>query len=198
MDKAHDSSVVDGARFRGYAVRGRVTGALFFVGFGTLWFWLGLRAVGHGGWPVVVVLVVAGLLLAGAMWVLRLAAALPAGDVSGDAAERMRRMFVAVNIIQWVSALTAVGILVILHMPEYIAPAIAIIVGLHLFPLAESFHYPPHYVTGSLLLVWSLLSLAIEPRAEVAGVAALGTGAILFASAAWSLSQALRVVRFSS
>ncbi len=197
MDRAHYGSLVDGARFRGYAVRGRVTGALFFLGFGTLWFWLGLRAVGRGGWSVVAVFVVAGLLLAWAMWVLRLAASLPKGGVSGDDTERMRRMFVAVNIIQWVSALTAVGILVILHMPEYIAPAIAIIVGLHLFPLAESFHYPPHYVTGSLMLVWSLLSLAVEPRAEVAGVAALGTGAILLASAAWSLSQAMRGLRAS-
>jgi hypothetical protein len=195
MDRAHDSSAVDGAVIRGYAVRGRVTGALFFVGFGALWFGLGLRAVGRGGWPFVVVLVVAGLLIAWAVWVLRLAASLPVDGASPEVAERMRRMFVAVNIIQWVSALTAVGILVILHMPEYISPAIAIIVGLHLFPLAESFHYPPHYVTGSLLLAWSLLSLAVESRAEVAGVAALGTGAILVASAVWSLARAMRLVR---
>ena len=46
-------------------------------------------------------------------------------------------------------------LLTIFHLQLFIVPAIATIVGLHLFPLARVFHYPLHYVTGALLVLWS-------------------------------------------
>jgi hypothetical protein len=118
---------------------------------------------------------------------LRRARTLPAGDAMSEFAIRARRMFLAVNIIQWVSVVTAAAILLLLHMPEYTVPAVAIIVGLHLFPLAGSFRNRLHYVTGGLLLLWSLACLAVLPRERMMGIPALGVGAILLGSAAGAL-----------
>ncbi len=126
-------------------------------------------------------------LLAMVVLLLRRAKDLPLAAENSDYELRSKRMFAAVNIIQWVSIGTAVTILGMLHMPEYIIPAIAIIVALHLFPLAGSFRHRQHYVTGALLLVWSLGVLAVLPRDRVPGIGAVGTGVILLASAAWTL-----------
>ena len=49
----------------------------------------------------------------------------------------------------------AVILVGIFHLPEFMVRAIATIVGLHLFPRARVFHYPIHYVTGMLLVLWS-------------------------------------------
>lgn len=170
--------------------RGRVIGALFFLGFGELWLLLGLvdRDGSHGVAQALVV-VVGVVLLAAAVAIFRRAKALPAGKPDAVADERARRMFRAVNIIQWVSVGTAIAILSILHMPEYVVTAIAIIVGLHLFPLAGTFRNRQHYVTGALLVVGSLVCLAVLPRAQVSGVTALMAGAVLLLSAAATLMR---------
>jgi hypothetical protein len=170
----------------------RATGCLFFIGFGTVWTLMGLSATQHGS---LVSYGVAGLvsaaLLGMVVMLFRRAKELPHAAADSDYELRAKRMFAAVNIIQWVSIVTAVAILNLLHMPEYVVPAIAIIVGLHLFPLAGSFRHRQHYVTGTLLLVVSLVSLALLPRGRVAGVAALGTGVVLLCSAAWTLVTGL-------
>ena len=167
-------------------------GCLFFIGFGTVWALMGLAATQHGSAAAYAAVgAVSVALLAMVALLFRRARELPQAASSSDYERRAKRMFTAVNIIQWVSIVTAVAILNLLHMPEYIVPAIAIIVGLHLFPLAGSFRHRQHYVTGTLLLAWSLGSLALLPRDRVAGVAALGTGLVLLGSAAWTLVTCL-------
>ena len=74
-------------------------------------------------------------------------------------------------------------------------PAIATIVGLHLFPLARAFRYPMHYVTGTLLVLWSAASVFILPRENVASMGALGTSAILLLSAAYTLTNTALAAR---
>jgi hypothetical protein len=170
----------------------RATGCLFFIGFGTIWMLMGLSATQRGS--VIsygVVGLVSAALLGMVASLFRRAKDLPQAALDGDFERRAKRMFAAVNIIQWVSIVTAVAILNLLHMPEYVVPAIAIIVGLHLFPLAGSFRHRQHYVTGTLLLAVSLASLALLPRERVAGIAALGTGLVLLCSAAWTLVTGL-------
>jgi hypothetical protein len=170
----------------------RATGCLFFIGFGTIWVWMGLSATQHGSMiSYGVVGVVSAGLLGMVVLLFRRAKELPQASVDSDFERRAKRMFAAVNIIQWVSIVTAVAILNLLHMPEYVVPAIAILVGLHLFPLAGSFRHRQHYVTGTLLLAVSLAALALLPRERVAGVAALGTGLVLLCSAAWTLVNGL-------
>ena len=168
--------------------RGRATGALFFIGFGVVWLLLGLGAMpGSHGWAQALVCAVGAVLVILALDLMRRAKALPAAARNAEAEERSRRIFRAANIIQWVSIATAVAILNILRMPEYAVTAIAIIVGLHLFPLAGSFQYRQHYVTGGLLVLWPLVCLTMLPRSQVSGVTALGAGLVLLASAAATL-----------
>jgi predicted neutral ceramidase superfamily lipid hydrolase len=168
--------------------RGRATGALFFIGFGELWLLLGLRATdGSHGLAQAFVLLVGAVLLAGVADLFRRAKMLPAGARHAAEEERARRMFRAVNIIQWVSVGTAVAILSILRLQEYIVTAISVIVGLHLLPLAGTFRNRQHYATGMLLVVGPLACLLMVPRSQVSGVTALGAGTVLLLSAAAAL-----------
>ena len=89
----------------------------------------------------------------------------------------------------------AVILLGIFHLPEFIVPAIAPIVGLHLFRLARVFRYPIHYVTGTLLVLWSAGLVLTPPQEKLPSVGALGTAAILLVSAAYNLTSAARATR---
>ena len=86
-------------------------------------------------------------------------------------------------------------LLTIFHLQLFIVPAIATIVGLHLFPLARVFHYPLHYVTGALLLLWSAGVVLALPQEKLPSVGALGTAAILLVNAAYTPTIATRATR---
>ncbi len=174
----------------------RATGALFFVGFGAVWTATGLNQT-HRNSPALLMCLAASTLalLAAIGLLIRRSRELPASRVSTDERVRAQRMFTAVNIIQWVAIAAAVAIFGLLHMPEYIVPAISVIVGLHLFPLAASLHHSQHYVTGSLMVVWPLLCLGLLQASRVSGACALGVGTILLLSAAATLARTLMVIR---
>lgn len=177
-------------------VRSRAAGVLFFVGFGAVWIYVGLAQTHHAsGRMLALAAAVTATLLAWTMLLMRRCRDLRAIASSAEDEERARRMFAAVNIIQWVSIGTAVAILGLLHMPQYVAPAVAIIVGLHLFPLAGSFRHTQHYVTGALLVAWACCCLMWEPPTRVSGAAALGAGTILLGSAGVTLMRYLGAFR---
>ena len=104
----------------------------------------------------------------------------------------MKRVFGRVNTIQWIAIVAAIALLNMFQQTDFIVPAIATIVGLHLFPLARLFRYPAHYVTGTLLVVWSAaVALVLRPQ-DIASVGAVGTAVILLTSAAYTLIAATR------
>ena len=174
----------------------RATGALFFVGFGAVWVSTGLAQAHRGSAAAFSsVAAVSVLLLAAVGQLMRRSHDLPATALSVEEQVRQQRMFTAVNIIQWVSIATAVAILGLLHMPEYVVPAISILVGLHLFPLAGSFRNRGHYVTGALLLLWPLGCLLLLPRNRVSSICAMGVGVTLLLSAAATLAWAFASLR---
>lgn len=178
------------------AVHGRAVGALFFTGFGAVWLFAGLRSMHHASFGLLgtLALTAVGLLACTAL-LMRRAEDLPRHSGPPEEEIRAERMFTAVNIIQWVSVATAIAILNILRLPVYIAPAVAIIVGLHLFPLAGTFHNRQHYVTGSLLVAWPLGCIALLPHGRVSGMCAAGVGLILLLSASVSLWHCKAVLR---
>lgn len=182
------SSLASTAQISSETAQGRAWGSFFFTGFGTLWLltglanmhrWSTLRASG------IVFLGMAALLFG--VGLLRMAQWLPSVPVDPAEEARVKRVFNAVNIIQWVAVGTAVVVLVLLRLPEYIVPAIGIIVGLHLYPLAGAFRYPLHYVTGTVLVSWCTICIALLPKARMPGIGAFGTGAVLLGSAAVTL-----------
>jgi hypothetical protein len=166
---------------------------LFFAGFGTLWFCTGLAAMHrlNVGTGAVAVFILAALLIP-ALWVLKRASALPKQSSDPEVEAQISRTFNRANTAQWIAIPVAVLLLNMVHQTAYVVPAIATIVGLHLFPLARAFRYPMHYVTGTLLVLWSAASLFILRRENVASVGALGTSAILLLSAAYTVTNAAR------
>jgi hypothetical protein len=171
---------------------GRAIGSIFFAVFGAIWLLLSLYAK-----EMLTVTTVTGVLtgmavlLGAAQYLLRLAKRWP--RVPDDPA--MGRAFAWINVIQWISVAVVAITLAKLHLDAYVISAIAAIVGLHLFPLARLFRYPLHYATGALLVAWALASALFVPVEEMQGTAALGTGAILWLSAAATLTIALRAAR---
>jgi len=89
---------------------------------------------------------------------------------------RQRKMLAAVLIIGSVSELTALGIFYAVHLLHYLAPAVGIILGLHLLPLAGVYHRPLFRTCGWLLVAWSAACLLLPShmvRMSVAGTAIL-------------------------
>jgi hypothetical protein len=174
---------------------GRAIGALFGAGFGAIWLALALYAMERFSAATVtgLLLVLAGIVLA-AFDLLRMAKRWP--SVPDDPATG--RAFGWINAIQW----TAVAIVAVtlnkLHLDAYVMCAITAIVGLHMFPLARLFHYPAHYVTGAVLMAWAAASALFVPAENLQGISALGTGIILWLSAAVTLTLAFQAGRQSA
>ena len=99
------------------------------------------------------------------------------------------RAFGWINAIQWIAISVVAFSFAKLHLDAYVhARPLPPIVGLHMFPLARLFRYPLHYATGALLVTWAVVSVIAYPTENMQGAAALGTGVILWVSAAVELS----------
>jgi len=176
-------------------LRGRATGMIFCAGFGALWLFLSLyaRQILNVATVSSVVLGLTTLLLA-ALYLFRLAKRWP--SVPDDPA--VGRAFAWINAIQWLAVFVVASVLARLKMSVYIPSAITAIVGLHMFPLGRIFHYPAHYRAGAIMLAWAVASVVFVPVEELQGIAALGTGVILWISAAVTLALALQAARQSA
>ena len=174
---------------------GRATGSLFFTGFGTLWLTLGLylREIVSVGYLAAIAAGLAVLLLA-VFWLFRQARRYP--KMPEDQARN--RAFRRINAIQWATVILVSFVFGRLHIDAYVLSAITAIVGVHLFPLAKLFRYPMHYVTGAALVLWASASVLLVPAEHLQGVTALGTGILLWISAAITLALAIALVRRSA
>lgn len=187
---------------------GRATGAIVMALFGLLWA-LGCAAVPGGVMPVpllflssalvTAVLVVASLRLRRAGGGARSSRrdAVPAN------ADRIRRRFRLVGIVQGLGIGIVVFACVRLGRPELIPAAVALVVGLHFFPLAPLFRVPLYYATGAGLC---LVAVATPIVASLLGaqtmawqvVPGLGAAAILWLTSAVLVAGGLASVRRGS
>jgi hypothetical protein len=169
-------------------LRGRATGALFFTGFGTIWLALALYLRQSSNVAAMIGISVGLMvLLSGIAWLFRVAGRFP--KVEDDPARG--KAFSRINAIQWIAVAIVAFTFGKLHIDDYVVSAITAIVGIHLFPLARLFRYPMHYVTGGLLTVWGGVSALAFPADSLQSSTAIGTGLILWFSAATTLWLAL-------
>jgi len=105
------------------------------------------------------------------------------------------RAFGWINAIQWTAVFIVAFSFAKLHIDAYVISAITAIIGLHMFPLARLFRYPLHYATGAVLVAWAAASAILAPVEQMQGTAALGTGIILWLSAAVTLAVAVHAAR---
>jgi hypothetical protein len=172
-------------------LQGRAIGALFFTGFGSLWLLLALAArqqltVAHAA-PLAAC---ALLLTLASLGLKRMGARFP--RVADDPA--MGRAFGWINAVQWIAVFAVAFGFSRMHWDAYTPSAITAIVGLHMFPLARLFRYPLHNLTGIVLTAWAIASLYVAPSGALQSTTALGTGALLWTSAALTLALGFRVV----
>ena len=171
---------------------GRATGALFFAGFGAIWLTLGfyVRESLSVGVSLAIAMGFVALILT-AFWLMRQAERFP--KLPEDRA--MNRSFHRINAAQWIAAGIVAFTFSRLQISIYIVSAVAAIVGIHLFPLAKLFRYPMHHITGAALVLWASGTVLFAPKEHLQSTTAIGTGSILWFSAAITLALAIRLTR---
>ncbi|WP_433544194.1 hypothetical protein ACQPZG_03115 (plasmid) [Streptomyces sp. CA-294286] len=154
--------------------------------FGTLW-WLVGALVLDGG-------VRTAALLAGAVAavsLLVLAARRLDGTGGREAYERGARTFMWSNVGQGAGIAVVVVVGNLTGASSWIPALIAVVVGVHFFPLARPFGRPEYRWTGALLLcvgaVCCAVALAGAPQSTVQTAAGLGCAGVLWATTAWYL-----------
>jgi hypothetical protein len=171
---------------------GRAIGSMFFAGFGTGWLFMALAAKQRISFGTVSgVLLGMSILFLTAFYLLRQSRRWP--RVPDDPA--MGRAFGWINAIQWIAVAVVALSFSKLHIDAYVISAITAIIGLHMFPLARLFRYPLHYATGAVLVAWAAASAILAPTEQMQGTAALGTGIILWLSAAVTLAVGVNAAR---
>ena len=172
---------------------------LIFAGVGLVWLLASLVCAGRLTPRSLTLTSMAGAsALVGFLALLRRAPRLPTQPLTREQKARLRRIVIAINILEWVAVATAFAVLMLVHLPEYIPTAAGIIVGLYLYPIAGALRAPLHTVTATLLVSWNCIALAMLSRWRQLTVGAAGTGAILLASAAVTLGWALWRTRADS
>lgn len=81
---------------------------------------------------------------------------------------------------QWGAIVLVIIVLNIVHRTGVIAPAIAIIVGLHFFPLARLFQRPSYYATGILGCAIGIAGFLISDAAVRLSAVGLAFGLLLW------------------
>ena len=103
--------------------------------------------------------------------------------------QRIKRQFRIINVVQWVCIFLAIKLLTRSGLSAWIVPAVMLIVGLHFFPIAHLFHYPPYHVTALALVVLALAYPFLSARGPLEPWGCFGAGLILVLSAIWNLRQ---------
>ena len=161
-------------------------GGLVFATFGCLWASYGVYSLGRTDlpWLLAIPLAVTMIMILTLGRFQKKVDALPAEPASPeqDARDaRGRRMFTIVNAVQAVAIFLAVQLWFNLHRPEYLAPTIAVIVGLHFFALAGPMEMPSHRIVGGLMCLVALVTIiAVPSHQSWAVTVGFGNAAILW------------------
>lgn len=173
-------------------ITGRAVGSLFFTGFGALWLVLSLVARERLN-AASISTVAAGLIILASAAVLLMRQSRRFRAVPED--PEQTKAFNRINAVQWIAVAIVAFTFSVLHQQAYVPSAITAIVGLHLFPLARLFNYRMHHVTAISLVLWATVCLLALPVDRLQGITALGTGIILWLSAAIGLVIGAQAIR---
>jgi low temperature requirement protein LtrA len=141
------------------ALRGRSMGVFACTAFGALWassaLSLGAPTLGTVGYAVIAL--ITGSLLWFAIGMLRRSRQMSsANDPAQPAQRRTNLRFLAIFAAEIVLINIAAVVLNHHHALDYLMPTIAIVVGLHFYPLASLFRVPRYHVTATVMTVAGL------------------------------------------
>jgi hypothetical protein len=180
-------------------VRGRTVGASIMFFFGALWLLLGLYGGRASARSLRVGLLLTGMALAVcigimARWAVRQSSgSAPPSAEPAAVSQQTGRRFGWITAIEGGAIVLAIVLFNAIHRPQFIAPVIAIIVGLHFFPLASLFGAPVYYATGSLGCAIGITGLLISDPALRMSFVGLSFGSLL-----WLTVAAVLVKSFSN
>ncbi|MDQ6787377.1 MAG: hypothetical protein M3033_11280 [Acidobacteriota bacterium] len=145
-----------------------LTGALILTIAGSLWAIYGAWSLRGDGEPWLAIgLILIALCLFSVGFYLRTKVKQLPTVVASPALQKRNawadRMFIIVNVIQGIAMFVAANVLINLKMAEYVAPVIALIVGLHFIPLAFSMRVPRHLVLAGLMCLLALVTMLAVP-----------------------------------
>jgi hypothetical protein len=170
------------------------TGVAFYSFFGVGWL---LAGVGHFGGAVTGVVGVLGLAVAlGLVRAARKVGSTLGEETDADLMASRRKRFGLVNAVQWVLiAVVGVGCGAG-GVPVLIMPLVAVVVGVHFFPLARVFAEPRMIAPGALLTLVGVAGLTARaagaPPGTVFTVVGVGCALTLWSTAAWTVAGARR------
>lgn len=154
----------------------------FFVALTMYWQW---HVLGAG-----LALPFAGFALIGlaAAYVIRL----PGHSITPS--EKAQRAITWSSIAEAIGLFLASNVVVNLHHPELLLPAMALVVGLHFLPIAFAATFPPFYLLGSALILVAIAGFVSRPPTggEIAG---LGAAAGLWVAAIMAVRRDWRARR---
>jgi hypothetical protein len=178
--------------YKANSLRGQAIGASFFTCFGALWIGLALY-VRESLTPLNISLLSTGFVTLALACFLLFWEARQWPSRPEDPA--VSKTFNRVNAAQWIAIVLVSYTFARLHMEAYVLSAITAIVGVHLFPLARLFRRKLHFVTGFAMVLWASITVLFVPIEHMQNITAIGTGIILWTSAAISLTTGLIAAR---
>jgi hypothetical protein len=168
---------------------------MFFAVFGGAWLLLAAYAFGRLNIPGACLIAAVVLLFAlAAIRLLRRAK--QAGENAIPPAERKRndRIFGIVNAVTWIAVFLVFQIFPRIGREDLAIPAVALIVGLHFFPMPPLYRHPANLVTGACMAGWAIVCPLLFHGDSLIGFVAAGAGLALWASAAWALKTASQLL----
>ena len=181
-------SGLDSGSVSAAALRYRALGALIVTGFGSLWMLLGahhLKRLDWRAWLTIACIALVLALPAARQWHSMGPRARLETRLGGHPHHsRIAREFDLVLALEWIPIFGAAFVLGCARRTELILPVIALIVGLHFFPLAAIFGSTLYYFTGAAIAIISLVALALRRPVSKQVTACFGCGLVLWSTAA--------------
>ena len=138
----------------------RNVGILFLLGFGLIWFLVGIANLGLS-WPPTVGLSLAylGSGMITASLLRRFVRSTKVAPMQPE--DAWQRRFNRVGLFQALAILLAVVLLVSTSLPQLIPAVVCLIVGAHFFPLANIFNIALYRITATVLCITAVAGLAV-------------------------------------
>ncbi|MGA9883833.1 MAG: hypothetical protein WBQ34_08955 [Candidatus Acidiferrales bacterium] len=179
-------------------VLGSSRGALIVSIFGGIWLCWGLSIIGAFTPARVAALVVIEIaFLAGSVYFIRKGGELrkQRPPLPEAARRKITKWYWITVVAEVVLILAAVNVAANIHRPELIPDWIAIVVGLHFFPLAKIFRAPSMAYIGTAMVLWCVFCWIAFRGNTLGAAAAFGAGALLWIASASALLRARKSVR---
>ena len=177
---------------------GRCHGAIFLSLFGGAWLLLAAYAFGRLT-ALAALLIAAGaaLFVMTAMRFRRRCGKIAEGAFPDGERRRNDRIFGIVNAVTWISVALVFQLLPRLGYKDLAFPAVALLVGLHFFPMPPLYRHPANLVVGACMVVWAILCPLLFHGDRMIGFVASGAGFVLWVGAASALMTASHLLEES-